>query len=173
MKATWMVAALVGSLAAGCGGGGKPCLPGAGTSMVAEGVDTGTAYLTSVSVASAGCADRVSFTFGGRLPGYRVEYRTAGAAQTQDASGRHIDVAGNAFLVVRLADAQTARAQADGSITPTYRGPRRLPAGVTHHVREVVKTGDFEAVVTWAIGLKAMRPFTVQTAEHTIVVEIS
>ena len=134
--------------------------------------DTGTAYLTAVSVAGAGCADRVAFTFSGRLPGYRVEYRTAAQAQIQDASGLHVDVAGGAFLVVRLADAQTARAHADGSIAPTYDGPRRLPATDTRHVQEVVKTGDFEAVVTWAIGLDDSRPFDVLASGRRIVVEI-
>jgi hypothetical protein len=172
MKAAWTVAVLLCPLAAGCGSGSEPCLSGAGTSPVAGTADRGTAYLTAVSVAPAGCADRVSFTFGGQLPGYRVEYRTAAQAQTEDASGRQVDVAGSAFLVVRLADAQTARAQADGSITLTYRGPRRLPADGTRHVREVVKTGDFEAVVTWAIGLNGQRPFDVQASGRTIVVEI-
>jgi hypothetical protein len=35
-----------------------------------------------------------------------------------------------------------------------------------------VKTGDFEAVVTWAIGLSEERPFRVTTSERTITVEI-
>jgi hypothetical protein len=31
-------------------------------------------------------------------------------------------------------------------------------------VRDVVKSGDFEAVVSWVIGLPEERPFTVSTA---------
>ena len=172
MRAAWVAVALPAVLAAGCGSGAKPCMPDAGTSPVARATSTGSAYLTAVSVARAGCADRVSFAFSGRLPGYRVEYRTAAQAQTEDASGRHVDVAGSAFLVVRLADAGTARSHADGSITPTYRGSRRLPPNGARHVREVVKTGDFEAVVTWAIGLDGRRPFDVQASGRRIVVEI-
>jgi len=172
VRATWTGAALAAVLATGCGSGTKPCLPDAGTSPVAQATSTGTAYLTAVSVAPAACVDRVSFTFSDRLPGYRVEYRTAARAETDDASGRHVDVAGGAFLVVRLADARTARAHGDGSITPTYRGARRLPPNGAHHVREIVKTGDFEAVVTWVVGLDRRRPFDVQASGRRIVVEI-
>jgi hypothetical protein len=134
--------------------------------------NAGTAYLTGVSVARADCADRVTFTFARRLPAYRIEYRTAAEAQTEDASGRHIPVAGGAFLVVRLRDAQTARASADGSITRTYAGPRRIVGHGTHHTRETVKTGDFEAVVTWAIGVDGKRPFAVSTSGRSIVVDV-
>jgi hypothetical protein len=172
VKVVWTSAALAAVLASGCAGGSKPCLAGAGTAPVAHEQSSGTAYLTGVSVAPAGCADRVSFTFSGRLPGYRVEYRTAMQAQTEDASGRHVDVAGRAFLVVRLADARTARAHADGSITPTYCGPGQVPASGANHVREVVKTGDFEAVVTWAVGLDGKQPFDVRASGRTIVVEV-
>jgi hypothetical protein len=35
----------------------------------------------------------------------------------------------------------------------------------TRFVREVVKTGDFESVVTWAIGLREERPFRVETSK--------
>ena len=46
----------------------------------------------------------------------------------------------------------------------TYTGPRRIqPAGM-HFVREIVKTGDFEAVLTWAIGLSERRPFMVTSS---------
>lgn len=32
-------------------------------------------------------------------------------------------------------------------------------------MREVVKTGDFESVLTWTIGLSEKRPFEVITSE--------
>jgi len=47
-----------------------------------------------------------------------------------------------------------------------YKGPKRLDAsgaGATV-VQEVVRTGDFEAVLNWAIGLEAKVPFRVTTA---------
>jgi hypothetical protein len=42
-----------------------------------------------------------------------------------------------------------------------YKGPRRLPGASV--VKEVVRTGDFEAVLTWAIGLESKTPFKVTT----------
>jgi hypothetical protein len=48
-----------------------------------------------------------------------------------------------------------------------YTGPRRISgadAG-TSVVREVVRTGDFEAVLTWAIGLSDRVDFRVLTLD--------
>jgi hypothetical protein len=47
----------------------------------------------------------------------------------------------------------------------TYKGPRRVGGDSTRHVREVVKTGDFESVRTWTIGLDDKRPFKVVTSD--------
>jgi hypothetical protein len=50
-------------------------------------------------------------------------------------------------------------AKIDGEqVNKTYTGPRRLPG--TDPITEVVKTGDFEGVVTWVIGLDSKRSFT-------------
>jgi hypothetical protein len=173
VKAPWVLGtAAVALLAAGCGGGSKVCVQGAGTGPVQQAASAGTAYLTGVSVTRSDCADRVTFTFATRVPGYRVEYRPAAEAQTEDASGRHVPIAGSVFLVVRLADARTARAGSDGSLTQTYSGPRRVRGEGSHHTREAVKTGDFEAVVTWAIGLDGKRPFAVSTSGRWLVVDV-
>ena len=40
-------------------------------------------------------------------------------------------------------------------------------------LREVAQTGDFEAQVTWAIGLDNKHPFTVTASDDELVVEIS
>jgi hypothetical protein len=47
-----------------------------------------------------------------------------------------------------------------------YKGPRRLEgsAAGTSVVQELVRTGDFEAVLTWAIGLSERVDFRVRTA---------
>jgi hypothetical protein len=158
-------------VAVGCGSGGGQACPSRGSTQPVEAkTPVGTRYLTGVTVTSTTCFDRVEFTFEKGVPGYRIGYTDAKAAQTEDASGRHIAVAGDAFLVAHLSDAATARS--DGStFTPTYTGPRRVP-GPGSRVREVVKTGDFEAVVTWAIGLDAKHPFTVSTHGASLTVEI-
>ena len=157
--------------ASGCGGGGTSC-PGNGrTQPVQRPVPRGTRYLTDVTITSTTCTDRVEFSFEHGVPGYRIAYTGAALAQSEDASGRHIPVAGRAFLVVHLADAATARSSSSG-ISRTYSGPRRLPAPNAKYVREVVKTGEFEAVVTWAIGLDERRPFTVSRSRSSLAVDI-
>jgi len=47
-----------------------------------------------------------------------------------------------------------------------YKGPKRLDAsgaGATV-VQEVMRTGDFESVLSWAVGLSSKVPFRVTTA---------
>jgi len=94
---------------------------------------------------------------GAAQPGYTVHYLPAAQATLEDGSGRQLKIAGKAFLVVRIFPAATAIASGD-KLEFTYRGKRLQPAGM-RHVKEIVKTGDFEAVVTWAIGLDGNRPF--------------
>ena len=78
-------------------------------------------------------------------------------------------MAGDAFLVVKLMPAMTAKINGD-QVTKTYTGPRRVPGSGS--VQEVVKTGDFEGVVTWVIGLDQERPFTTEVSDSQLVVEI-
>ena len=172
---TWTAGALAAALlAAGCGGGksaqkASTCGPveGAATSARSSAAPEPIFLLTDVRPAAEKCVDRISFDFRPdrmAAPGYHVEYRPAGEAQVEDASGRHIDVDGSAFLVVRLAPAATANLSGS-KLKFTYTGPRRLRPERTRFVREVVKTGDFESVVTWAIGLREERPFRVETSK--------
>jgi hypothetical protein len=65
--------------------------------------------------------------------------------------------------------AMSARIDGD-QVTKTYNGPRRLPG--SDPITEVVKTGDFEGVVTWVIGLDRERPFLAQAADGTLIVDI-
>ena len=165
---------VVGALAlaaSGCGSGGSHCVRPDGMQPLVRDGSRPARYLSGVGVATSACVDRVEFTFEHGVPGYRVAYASAALAQTQDASGRHIPVAGAVFLVVRLSPAAMARS--DGTtLTRTYDGPGRLASADARHVQEVVKTGDFEAVVTWAVGLDEERPFTVSAGVDTLAVEI-
>ena len=144
---------------------GNTCPPfGGGTGTKASATNPSrTMLLTGVQVDSDSCTDKVFFSFrpaGGQPPGYAVQYRTAAEAQTEDASGKHIPIAGKAFLVVRLEPAATADLTG-AKLKYTYTGPSKLnPAGM-RSVQEIVKTGDFEGVLTWVIGLSGERPFTV------------
>ncbi len=125
-----------------------------------------TMLLTAVQASSDGCTDRIVFTFrpaAGQQPGYTVGYRTAEEAQTQDASGKFIPIAGKSFLVIRFEPAATADLT---GATPvfTYTGPWKFTPSGTRYTRELAKTGDFEAVLTWGIGLSEERPFTVSSS---------
>lgn len=148
------------------------CLPGAGTGAVGRDTLGTTAYLTGASIGVAGCADRVVFRFERNVPSYTVTYRSAAIAQVADASGKYIPIAGHAYLVVRFRDALTARSDKSGALTKTYVGKSRIEATGTHHVRELVKTGDFEAVVTWAIGIDSKRPFRARISGSALVVSV-
>jgi hypothetical protein len=147
----------------------KTCPPnaGAGTGpQTSSGKPSDTMLLTEIRVDSDTCTDRAIFDFrpgSAEKPGFRVEYRPADEAQTEDASGRHIQVAGKAFLVVRFEPAATADLSG-AKLERTYTGPRRIrPVGM-RFVPEIVKMGDFEAVLTWTIGLSERRPFSVTSS---------
>jgi hypothetical protein len=132
-----------------------------------------TMYLTDVSHDAGNCSDMVTFEFEKQSPGpgFDVSYQPANVAKFEDASGNPIAVAGAAFLVVKLMPAMTAKIEGD-HVTKTYTGPRRLTVGDDSIVRDVVKTGDFESVVTWVIGLDKQRRFTTDASDSQLVVEI-
>ncbi len=162
---TWPVAALTAALlAAGCDDKKhvSSCSPLTNSSTASQsGGHAGqTVYLTDVQAKGDRCIDRITFSFreqGAAQPGYTVHYLPPAQATVEDGSGRKLEIAGKAFLVVRIFPAATAIARGD-TLEFTYRGKRLQPTGM-RHVKEIVKTGDFEAVVTWAIGLDGKRPF--------------
>ena len=128
-------------------------------------------YLTDVSFASQDCASSVVFNLEpkAQVPNYRVSYEPADTAKVEDASGKPIEIEGDAFLVVKLDPAMTAKIDGD-QVTKTYTGPRRLPG--SDPITEVVKTGDFEGIVTWVIGLDRERPFLVTGSGGQVFVDI-
>ena len=130
-----------------------------------------TMYLTSISLGSDKCAAKVLFGFEQQAPGpgYEVSYQPAETAKVEDASGNPVEIDGQAFLVVKLTPAMTAKIDGD-QVTKTYTGPNRLPG--TGPIAEVVKTGDFEGVVTWVIGLDRKHLFTTDASDSQLVVKI-
>jgi len=175
-------------LVAGCGGktstngsprstaGSETCAPfGGGTGKQASSTKPSkTMLLSAVHADSEICADRLIFDFkqaNGAHPGYAIEYKPADEAQTEDASGNHIPIAGRAFLVVRFEPAATADTSG-GTLDRTYTGPRTISPEGMHWVRQVSKTGDFEAVLTWAIGLSEKRAFKVTGAPSRLTIEL-
>src|SRR6266516_4911660 len=181
MRATGICALAGALLLAGCGGERErsECGPAvrAGTDPRSSGSHAaGTTFLTAVRLEGAPCVDRVTFEFRAETPeppGFRAQYVPAGEALVEDGSGNRIDAEGSAFLVVRLEPAATADSSGDALVF-TYTGPRRLRAEGTRRIREVVKSGDFEAAVTWVIALSEERPFRILTSGSPprVVVEV-
>jgi hypothetical protein len=132
---------------------------------------TETLYLRHVALRSDDCTGTVSFELEPRAKvlGYEVSYQTADTAKLEDGSGKQVEIAGDAFLVVKLMPAMTAKIDGD-QVTKTYTGKNRLPG--TDPVTEVVKTGDFEGVVTWVIGLDRELPFSAGPRDDTLEVAI-
>lgn len=140
-------------------------LTGASTGPVTgESETTETALLNRVAIGRNDGFDRVVFQFRNGIPGYRVEY--VRPPITQDGSGNRVRVEGDAFVVVRMEPASGFDLSVpEGELV--YKGPRRLSgsdAG-TGTVAEVVDSGDFEAVLSWAIGLDERVPFRVQVLD--------
>lgn len=97
--------------------------------------------------------DRVVFEFRERAPGYHLEY--VGEPVRDCGAGDVKPVEGNARLEARFypANAHTEQGQ------PTV--PERELKPALPVVRELERTCDFEAVVTWVIGTTAKNPYSV------------
>jgi len=181
------VLALVLVVAAGCGKttskratgtrtGPSACPPFTETTAPKSGAPkppTQTMLLTDLKIGAETCADRVAFTFrpGPTALGYRVEYRPGAQAKTEDGSGKHLDIAGKAFLVVRFEPAATADLSSE-KLDVTYKGPRTFRPSGTKYVQQVTKIGDFEGVLTWTIGLSQERPFKGSSSAPGLTIEI-
>jgi hypothetical protein len=128
---------------------------------IGSGATTGTgavALLTDVTVE----ADVVTFSFQDEVPGIAAEYIRPPILE--DASGEEIDVEGTAFLHVRMEPASGVDLSGEEYVQ-TYTGPRRLEG--TGGIVEVVRTGDFEAVLGWVIGVDAERPYLLDVEGST------
>jgi hypothetical protein len=134
-----------------------------------------TMFLTDVEIEIEDCVERVTFKFKQSEPGpgYDASYQPEQIAKTQDGSGDPVTIAGADFLVVRMFPAMTA--EIDGEdVKPTYEGKKSIPAPTeARMIREVAQTGDFEAQVTWVIGLDNEHPFTATASNDELVIEIS
>jgi hypothetical protein len=145
--------------------GGADPLAGAGTTTVEGSAEqVGTALLERVAVGRHEGFDRVVFQFENLRPGYRVGY--VERPVVEDGSGNRISVAGGAVLVARMEPASGFDLNtAEGRLV--YKGPRRIEgsdAGASV-VREAVRSGDFEAVLSWAVGVDRQVDFRVHALD--------
>jgi len=129
---------------------------------------TETALMTDVRAARQEGYDRVVFVFRNVVPGYDVRY--VERPVTADGSGAEVKVAGTSVVRVRMQPALDADL-GQASAPPTYTGPKRFSPG-TPEVAELVRTGGFEGVLTWAVGLNDrvdFRAFTLADPPRLVV----
>ncbi len=115
----------------------------------------GIALLVGVRAGRNKDFDRLVFDFEGPIPGVRVQYVDR---LIQDGSGNVIPVRGRAIVEIVLSPAAAHRD--DG--TPTFTGPIPNVTGFATF-RQIADAGDFEAVLTWGIGVAARTGLRVVT----------
>jgi hypothetical protein len=143
----------VTAIVAGCGGPRSASAPT-------------TALLSGVRV------DGTSATFEFHSPPGVVRTHFRPRSQIAEAgSGQSVPLRGGAFLVVSFFPAATAQMGVTGLMF-SYTGPRRLRPGTPGPVQELVKIGDFEAQLDWAIGLDRRRPVRVTRDGTTVTLTV-
>ncbi len=104
-------------------------------------------------------AHLVTWDFGdGGMPSYRVRYARVPAQEP--GTGDPVDVQGETMLGVEFFPARRGLMTDDG-IEEIYPGPARLPADDNDNIHEAVLLGDFEAEMTWYLGMEVMSGFEV------------
>jgi hypothetical protein len=98
--------------------------------------------------------DRIVFQFDGPLPNVDVRYVDSAS---QCASGMPVAVQGQAIVGVRLSPTNAHTEQGQATL------PSNAVPGQGGVITETKGYCDFEAVVQWAIGVKAKQPFKVTT----------
>ena len=125
------------------------------------------AVLTEVRVGAHEGYERVVWEFAqGDQPLFEVRYVTS-ADVTEPGTGDAVAVEGDAVLLVRAQSATDLGAEVFAGATP-YDGPERVAGADLSAVTEVVRLGDFEANLQWAIGLDRERAFTVEVLEEPL-----
>jgi hypothetical protein len=125
----------------------------AGAPQLAAETPTGTAFLTAVDAQDMGAFDRVTFHF--QAPQPLPEILKADYIDRPvlaDPSGQVVDVAGNAVLQIVMSNAAGVNLFVNPPVQ-TYTGPTRIEANLPNVV-ELVETGDFEATLSWVIGVR-------------------
>lgn len=138
------------------------CPPGpASTEGTRTGAGSGTVLLNGLLTNHSDCLDAVVFTFrgvNGAKPGWQTEW--VRPPFVEDPSGRTLPVKGSVFLRVRIAPAYGYDFE-NGE--QTYTGAGRVEPPPGGRIQEVVRTGDYEGVLSFVIGLDRERSFEVQT----------
>jgi peptidoglycan hydrolase-like protein with peptidoglycan-binding domain len=127
---------------------------------------SGTALLTDVRVGRHKNFDRVVFEFSAPIPGYTITYVPK---VFQDGSGDPLPLRGRAFISAVFTPASAH----DNAGHPTV--PSSVSVKDFAMLRDVKLAGDFEAVVSWGIGLAAANgaQVTELTGPSRIVIDLA
>ena len=120
-----------------------------------------TSLLRDVRVTREDAFDRVTFEFTNSVPGYAVAY--VERPITEDGSGREVTLRGADVLKVRMENALDADLSKEDA-PRTYTGPNRI-SPATGTIAELVRTGAFEGVLSWVIGVETKARFKVETLQ--------
>lgn len=115
-------------------------------SVPAQAAEPGPARLEAVQGQDLGTFDRVTFQFRADPPTLPI-IRSADYLSRPvlaDASGMEVPVDGGAVLRIAMSPATGA----------SYTGPTRIQPGLPSVV-DIVQVGDFEGVLSWAIGVRS------------------
>jgi hypothetical protein len=153
-----------------------PCTFSGATDAAQGGANSPTRLLSDVRVGAHECYERVTFELkprSGDADG-PVEWKAAyePGPVIEDGSGRTVPVKGSAYLVIHMNASGVDLTKE--SAPATYTGPASIETAGTTRIQQVRRTGDFEAVLTWVIGLDRKRPFhvTTQDGPARVVVDI-
>jgi hypothetical protein len=127
--------------------------------------------LVRVTATDEGDTEKVTFEFEGAVPGYRVAYVTPPVVEP--ASGKEVAVDGDSVLAVSLEPASGFDLSGGGR--QVFKGPERLDLATTK-ITDVVRVGDFEGKVSWAIGIRGGKAGFLVTRHpdtRTITVEVA
>jgi hypothetical protein len=116
--------------------------------------DSRPARLIAVRTATHDGFDRTVFEFDKRLPGYHTEYIDQPVRKC--GSGKVAQLAGDGWLEVRL---YPARAHTEEGEPTVLERERMLDMTV---LSELEQTCDFEAVVTWVLGVQSPNRYRVR-----------
>lgn len=132
-----------------------PTLPGAGTADVSIS-RSGVGHLTAVRLGNQGSYDRLVLEFADQVPGYVIGYRPLPAKA--DGSGNAIALPGAKALV--MVQMRSASGYDSETSKATYTGANEVSTKSTQ-VTQAKAAGDFESVLTWAVGMRSKVPFKV------------
>jgi hypothetical protein len=139
---------------------------------VSGGAEGTVANLVDVRVGAHDGYDRVTFEFAPPADGKyfglpRYELRKATLPITQDGSGETMEVEGDTFAALVIHGASGVDFSGPDGYDITYDGPKEFQPG-SQALVQATRTGDFEAVLSWAFGLNQGSCWTVQELQNPL-----